>query len=436
MLARSFRTAKHAVVPMALLAAFALLAICAGAAAARPARRATPKVVAQHAQLATTKSTKKTGSKKTGSKDTKGSKSAKGTTGGSTGGSGGSTGGSGGSTGGSGSSTGGSGGSTGEGSTGGSGGSTGGSGGSTGGSGGSTGGSGGSTGGSGGSTGGSGGSTGGSGGSTGGSGSSTGEGSTGGSGGSTGGSGGSTGGSGGSTGSRWVPQQHLTWYWQIQGTVNNNESVEAYDIDGYENTAAEVSTLHAQGKHVICYIDVGTWEEWRPDADEFPASVIGKSNGWPGEKYLDVADTSVLEPIMTKRLEMCKEKGFDAVEPDNMDTYEEGSKTGFDITAAEQLTYDEWVATEVHSLGMAVLQKNDGEQTAQLEPYFDGALTEQCNQYDECSNFDAYLAADKPVLNAEYELSTSAFCAADNAAGIMGVHYDLELDGKTFEPCW
>jgi hypothetical protein len=228
----------------------------------------------------------------------------------------------------------------------------------------------------------------------------------------------------------------LTWYWQLQGTVNNNEPVEAYDIDGYENTAAEVATLHGQGKHVICYIDVGTWEDWRSDASEFPQEVIGKSNGWPGEDYLDIADTSVLEPIMTKRFEMCKEKGFDAVEPDNMDTYEEGSKTGFTITAAEQLTYDEWVATKIHSLGMAVLQKNDGEQTAQLEPYFDGALSEQCNQYDECSNFDAYLKAGKPVLNAEYELSTSAFCAADNAAGIMGARYDLELDGKTFEPCW
>jgi hypothetical protein len=246
--------------------------------------------------------------------------------------------------------------------------------------------------------------------------------------------GGSTSGSGGSTTGRWIPPQHLTWYWQIQGTVNNDEPVAAYDIDGFENTAAEVSTLHAKGIHVICYIDVGTAENYRPDYASFPASVQGDSNGWPGEKWLDIRQLSVLEPIMTKRFEMCKEKGFDAVEPDNMDGYE--NKTGFPLTAAEQLTYDEWVATEVHSLGMAVLQKNDGEQTKELEPYFDGALDEQCNQYKECSNFQAYLTAGKPVLNAEYDLATSAFCAADNSAGIMGARYDLELDGKTFEPCW
>jgi len=49
---------------------------------------------------------------------------------------------------------------------------------------------------------------------------------------------------------------------------------------------------------------------------------------------------------------------------------------------------------------------------------------------------DSYLTAGKPVLNAEYGLSTSAFCAADNAAGIMGARYDLNLTGATFEPCW
>jgi hypothetical protein len=232
----------------------------------------------------------------------------------------------------------------------------------------------------------------------------------------------------------WIPPQHLTWYWQIQGTVNNGEPVEAYDIDGFENTAAEVAALHAQGKHVICYIDVGTSESYRPDFASFPAAVEGDSNGWPGEKWLDIRQLGVLEPIMTARFQMCREKGFDAVEPDNMDGYE--NQTGFPLTAAEQVTYDEWVASEVHSLGMAVLQKNDGEQTAQLEPHFDGALDEQCNQYSECSNFQAYLTAGKPVLNAEYSLATSAFCAADNAAGIMGARYDLELDGKTFEPCW
>jgi hypothetical protein len=236
------------------------------------------------------------------------------------------------------------------------------------------------------------------------------------------------------SGGRWAMPQHLTWYWQLTGKVNNDEPVQAYDIDGFENSAAEVATLQAQGKHVICYIDVGTAEDFRPDYDEFPKSVLGRSNGWPGERWLDIRQLSILEPIMTARFQMCREKGFEAVEPDNIEGY--ANNTGFPLTPQDQLTYNEWVAQEVHSLGMAVLQKNDGEQTPELLPYFDGALTEQCNQYKECADFEPYLAEGKPVLNAEYHVKTAKFCAADNAAGMMGARYNLALNGKRFEPCW
>ena len=233
----------------------------------------------------------------------------------------------------------------------------------------------------------------------------------------------------------WVPPASLTWYWQLQGPVNNSEAVDAYDIDGFNNTTEEVAALQAEGKHVIRYVDVGTYEPGRPDDDEFPPALLGNPvSGFQTEKWLDIRQVEVLEPIMAARFQMCEEKGFNAVEPDNMDGFE--NNTGFPITAAEQLSYDEWVAREVHSLGMAVFQKNDGKQTDELEPLFDGALDEQCNQFHECSSFEPYLRAGKPVLNAEYNLSTDSFCTADNEAGIMGARYDLELDGRTFEPCW
>ena len=232
----------------------------------------------------------------------------------------------------------------------------------------------------------------------------------------------------------WHPPAHPTWYWQLDGTVNNGEPVEIYDIDGFENSAAEVALLHAEDRRMICYIDVGTAEDFRPDFDEFPKSVLGKSNGWPGEHWLDIRQLSILEPIMTARFRMCREKGFDAVEPDNMEGY--ANKSGFRLTAHEQLTYDDWIAEEVHSLGMAVFQKNDSEQTPEQEPLFDGAITEECNQFKECGDYAPYLAAGKPVLNAEYKLKTSKFCAADEAAGIMGARFNLALNGKRFEPCF
>ncbi|HXP37436.1 MAG TPA: endo alpha-1,4 polygalactosaminidase [Solirubrobacteraceae bacterium] len=231
----------------------------------------------------------------------------------------------------------------------------------------------------------------------------------------------------------WTPPQHLTWFWQLQGTVENDRAVAAYDIDGFENEASEVAALHAQGKRVICYIDAGTAEKFRPDYGEFPAATLGRSNGWPGERWLDIRQLSAIEPIMAARFRMCREKGFDAVEPDNIEAF--ANKSGFEISPAQQLTYNEWIANEVHALGMAVLQKNDGEQSAQLQPYFDGALSEQCNQYKECGDFQPYLAAGKPVLNAEYRGKLAKFCPADDAAGIMGARFALSLNGKKFEAC-
>jgi hypothetical protein len=233
----------------------------------------------------------------------------------------------------------------------------------------------------------------------------------------------------------WKPPQRLTWYWQLQGKVKNFEPVGALDIDGFDNGAGEVAALHAEGKRAICYLSVGTAENWRPDYGSFPESVLGAPDqGWPGERWLDVRQLGVLGPIMEKRFQMCQEKGFDAVEPDNIEAY--SNESGFPLTAQDQLKYNEWIAAKVHSLGMAVFQKNDSEQTSQLEPLFDGALSEQCNQFHECANFKPYLSAGKPVINAEYRLSTRRFCAADNALGMMGARYNVQLNGRKFQHCW
>ena len=233
---------------------------------------------------------------------------------------------------------------------------------------------------------------------------------------------------------RWRPPQHLTWYMQFTGRINYGEPVDAYDLDGFDTTAARVRALHAAGKRVICYIDVGTWESWRPDAHAFPRSILGRGDGWPGERWLDIRRLRLLEPIMTRRFGMCRRKGFDAVDPDNINGFR--NNTGFPLTAREQLRYDKWVAREVHALGMAVFEKNDLTQARQLEPYFDGVVDEQCNQYHECGLLRPYLQAGKPVMDIEYSLSTSRLCAADDTAGIMGARLNLALNGARFEPCW
>jgi len=58
-------------------------------------------------------------------------------------------------------------------------------------------------------------------------------------------------------------------------------------MDGFDNTTSTVAAFHALGQHVICYVDVGTWESWRSDAQSFAASVLGNELQYEDASYYD-----------------------------------------------------------------------------------------------------------------------------------------------------
>jgi hypothetical protein len=234
----------------------------------------------------------------------------------------------------------------------------------------------------------------------------------------------------------WTPSSasRISWYWQLQGTVSIHPGVTVYDVDGFNTSAATVAALHASapGAKVICYLNVGAAENFRSDYSQFPASVLGATDGFPGENWLDIRQLSVIEPIMTARMQMCASKGFDAIEPDNVDSYT--NVTGFPLSAQDQLTYDMWIANTAHGLGLSVGLKNDFGQVPQLEPYFDWALDEQCDQFTTCGTLVYFTQANKAVFDAEY-MDESALCATNAAAHINQAFYDVNLDGLTWVPC-
>jgi hypothetical protein len=262
-----------------------------------------------------------------------------------------------------------------------------------------------------------------------------------------------------SGGTWWMPSTTapISWQWELAhplglgstadlGTASRTFTGAAaaapsvYDIDGFDNPASTVAGLHALGARVICYVDVGTWENWRPDAAQFPAALLGKSNGWPGEKWLNISPAgpnyAQLQAIMMARFQMCKNAGYDAVEPDNIDGSE--NSTGFTITTAQNNAYVEWIAAAVHGLGMSVGQKNYVDQSAALAPSMDFAVDEQCFQYGECSGLAPYLTAKKAVFEVEYSdqgAQPANFCPAANAAGMNSVEFTTSLNGSVRVPC-
>jgi hypothetical protein len=227
-----------------------------------------------------------------------------------------------------------------------------------------------------------------------------------------------------------------------------------YDIDGIENPASTVTTLHKLKDKVICYIEVGAAGNYYSAAEEHlrvtyyqqlrEAHDLGKAvSGYP-EYYLNINAASTLRIIKAMIQQQCAAKGFDAVEPDIDDSYTD--TTGFNISENDNIRYDKELGTYAHSLGLAWGQKNgdnDPEFSQALEPTTDFLLDEECNYYRTCGIVTPpYVRAGKLVLNAEYTddwgphvaADLREFCAADAGGHIDGTLFTQALAGQR-NPC-
>jgi hypothetical protein len=236
-------------------------------------------------------------------------------------------------------------------------------------------------------------------------------------------------GAGAAASGQWVPSTSDRFQLILAATPTTSQLHGPFDVmetDGFDTPGRVVTELHSLGKRAVCYIDVGTWEQWRPDAKRFPKSVLGRPDaGWPGERWLDIRKTSVLLPIMKARFALCVKKGYDAVDPDNVNGVE--NATGFKLTRADQLAYDRAIASVARADGLAVALKSYAGAAASLEPSFDFVVDEECVKYKECPSFSAFVGAHKPVFDIEYTTSLS-FCSS-LPQGVFGIAKHLSLDG-------
>jgi hypothetical protein len=218
-----------------------------------------------------------------------------------------------------------------------------------------------------------------------------------------------------------------------------------YDIDAIINPASTVAALHADGKHVVCYIEVGAAGNYYSAAQEGLSTtyyqqvsedgLFGRKVGGYPEYYLNIQSSETVSIIESMIDQQCAEKGFDAVETD-IDT-EYASNSGFPLTKAIEEQYMTTLANYMHGLGLGWWIKNPDDTgdsyASDMYPLADAVLTEQCNQYSSCGLLSAY-QGNKAVFNAEYHLKTSVFCPKDDARGFNGARFNLGLTGIR-HPC-
>lgn len=220
-----------------------------------------------------------------------------------------------------------------------------------------------------------------------------------------------------------------SWDWQLTEPFDMTRDVAVMDIDPDNHDPAEIAALTARGIATICYVSVGTLEDWRDDVDAFPPDVVGRTYGdWPDERFLDIRRLDILVPIMQARIARCAALGFDGVEPDNMDVYDNAS--GFPLTEDDAVTYIRALADTAHRLGLAIGQKNAPGLTPALISDMDFAITEGCAQDGWCSAMSPYIAAGKPVFAAEYTdrpLDVADVCAQSASLGLSTIIKDRDL---------
>jgi len=232
--------------------------------------------------------------------------------------------------------------------------------------------------------------------------------------------------------SRKVLTAASTWQWQLQGELDTSSDVDVYDIDVFDSEPSTIAGLQADGRTVICYFSAGSYESWRPDADDLEPTALGETlDGFEDERWLDVRDVSV-RAVAEGRLDLAVDKGCDGVEPDNVDGY--ANDTGFDLTGDDQLDFNRFLARAARERGLLVGLKNDLDQIPDLVDVFDFAVNEQCHEFDECEAYAPFIEQDKPVFNAEYDQrfvdDPVAVCRRSRDLGLRTLVLPLDLDNS------
>ncbi|KAM0197256.1 hypothetical protein ACHAPQ_010464 [Fusarium lateritium] len=196
-----------------------------------------------------------------------------------------------------------------------------------------------------------------------------------------------------------------------EGADDMSPDVSIWDMDLFENTKETISAMQDSGKRVICYFSAGSWENWRKDKNSFPKKDLGKTmSGWPDEKWVNISSAAV-RAVMAKRIKLAADKGCDAIDPDNMDGYQ--NDNGLGLTQEDTISYVKFLSAEAAKYNMVMGMKNGGDVTKQVLPYVAFCINESCIQYQECDLYAPYIKAGKPVFNIEYPNGAPKVKASD-----------------------
>ena len=165
----------------------------------------------------------------------------------------------------------------------------------------------------------------------------------------------------------------------------------------------------ATGRYNICYVnayqaqpgDLAWWQRTHPSLllrDARGAVIIDRD--W-NEALLDIstpAKRDAVAVVVGGWFAGCARSGYDAIEPDNLDSY---TRSEDRLTAADAVAFATLLAGVAHRHHLLIGQKNASELAARLRRAgYDFAVAEECQEYDECGAYTS--AYGTKVIEIEY----------------------------------
>jgi hypothetical protein len=214
-----------------------------------------------------------------------------------------------------------------------------------------------------------------------------------------------------------LPPAGSKFDYQIGGGYAPPEGVEVVTRDHGDEPAPDL--------YNICYVNAfqaqpGTEEEWGDLLLRDAAGNIVYDGDW-GEALLDIRTADKRTRIADKVngwTNECADKGFQAVEPDNYDSYDRSENL---LTTAQAQTYIKLLSAHAHGRGLAIAQKNTVELAGnRVANGLDFAVAEECGEWEECGDYvDAFGTAVIVIEYTEQGLSTACAGWGDELSIVM-----------------
>lgn len=175
--------------------------------------------------------------------------------------------------------------------------------------------------------------------------------------------------------------------YQLGGAYRPAHAVQIVTRDRTDAPAAD--------RYSICYVNsfqtqpgtLGWWKKRHPRLllRELSGRLV-RDAGWPDEVLLDlrtVARRAAVARVNRSWFDRCAREGFQAVEPDNLDSW---TRSRGLLNKSQAIALARLLVKDAHRAGLAIAQKNTP-QISRSGVRFDFAVAEECEVYRECGAY-------------------------------------------------